>query len=178
MKADRKPSCHIAYPSVASEVGFVYICPGRYEEKAGYPCAGQTGTMLEALLPLLVAKAPVVFGSTERTHYLITNAWPIVEFKRKTGRSVPLKSDVLSHQNVERLYQEIRSLRYVVACGNLAQRAIESCQHAFSLPAEVANATHTSRRALGCPSNENLPRRLNEWAESVAMQFSQFDYPK
>lgn len=171
MTSLREPGCHIAFPDVPSGIGFLYICPGRYEERAGYPCAGQTGLMLEAALPLLVAKMPNIFTSAERKRYLITNAWPKVEFKRKTGRSVPLKSDVASRANVEGLYQEIKALRYVVACGNLAHFAIERCQEAFPLEAVVAKVSHTSRRALGCPTNAKLPARLNEWAESVAMQF-------
>ena len=167
----RETGCHIAIPEVPTGVGFVYICPGRYEERVGYPCAGQTGAMLEALLPLLVETMPTIFTSAERTRYLITNAWPRVEFRRKTGRSVPLKSELVSRVNLERLYQEIKALRYVVACGNLAHFAMENCHKAFPLDATVAKAFHTSRRALGCPTNAKLPVRLREWAESVATQF-------
>lgn len=171
MATYRKAGCHIALPTVPSDVGFVFICPGRYEEKYGKPCAGQTGVMLEAALPLLFARMPRVFLSTERQRYLITNAWPQVEYKAKTNRSVPLKSEISLIENVEGLYHEVKSLRYVVACGNLAHVAIELCKQVFYLEATVAKVSHTSRLALGCPTNANLHARLDEWAGSVTQQF-------
>lgn len=171
MATYRRPGCHIAQPEFPSEVGFVFICPGRYEEKAGKPCAGQTGVMLESALPHLCERMPGVFSSPERLNYLITNAWPQVEYKAKTGRSVPTESEVLLLDNVEGLYHEIESLRYVVACGNLAHAAITRCQQVFELKAVVARVSHTSRQALGCPTNANLPIRLKQWASSVIRQF-------
>lgn len=171
MATYRRPDCHIALPELPSEVGFVFICPGRYEEKAGKPCAGQTGVMLESALPLLHKGIPRVFTSSERLKYLITNAWPQVEYKANTGRSVPTESEVLLLENVEGLYHEIQSLRYVVARGNLAHAAINQCQQVFKLEAAIARVSHTSRQALGCPTNANLPIRLNQWASSVIRQF-------
>lgn len=171
MTACRKLDCHIALPQIESEVGFVFICPGRYEEKKGAPCSGQTGAMLEKALPLLFEKMPTVFSSTNRHDYLITNAWPHVEYKKKTGRSVPRKSEILLLENLEGLYLEIKSLKYIVACGKLAHAAIDLCHERFHLDAAVAKVAHTSRQALGCPTNAELPSRLEKWAATVTQQF-------
>lgn len=137
------------------------------------PCAGQTGVMLETALPLLFARMPTVFQSVERHRYLITNAWPQVEHKARTGRSVPRKSEISSRENVERLYHEVKSLRYLVACGRLAHISIELCQQIFHLEATVAKVSHTSRQALGCPTNAGLHARLDEWARSVTEKFAE-----
>ncbi len=171
MTTYRPPSCHLELPKFPSGVGFVFICPGRYEEKQGRPCAGQTGVMLEAALPLLFAKRPQIFPSPERDHYLITNAWPTVEYKGKTMRSVPLKSYIMLEQNIERLYHELKGLQYIVACGKLAHLVLDLCRQNFPLQAAVAQVSHTSRQALGCPTKADLPNRLDQWAESVVQQF-------
>jgi hypothetical protein len=171
MPTYRESGCHIAVPKVQNQVGFVYICPGRHEERLGKPCAGQTGVMLESALLLLHAKKPEIFWSSERQHYLITNAWPHVEYKKKTHRSVPLVSEISSHENLERLYHEIKLLQYIVACGKLAHVAVDRCRKAFRLESVVAQVSHTSRPALGYPTNEDLPVRLDEWAYSVVKQF-------
>lgn len=173
MTTYRKPGCHIALPPVPSEVGFVFICPGWYEEKYGMPCAGQTGVMLDAALPLLFARMPTIFQSVERHRYLITNAWPQVEYKARTGRSVPRKSEISSRENVEGLYHEVKSVRYLVACGGLAHIAIGLCQQIFHLEATVAKVSHTSRQALGCPTNAELHARLDQWARSVTEKFAE-----
>src|SRR5688572_12744209 len=115
--------CHIALPDHPSETGFVFICPGRFEETAGYPCAGQTGRMLEAALPLLSQALPSTFPTGRRESYLITNAWPKAEYPAKTGRSVPTEAEIMSGENIERLFQEVGALRFVVACGDLAHVA-------------------------------------------------------
>lgn len=169
----RKPGCHIALPVGKCEVGFVFICPGQYEEKYGIPCSGQTGRMLEAAIPLLFEKLPTIFSSATRKDYLITNAWAQVEYRKKTSRSRPRKSEVLSHENLEGLYHEVKSLQYIVACGILAHNAVERCRTDFQLKAVVARAPHTSRQALGCPTNADLPGRLDRWAVSVVGQFQQ-----
>ena len=166
----RQSGCHIALPSIARDVGFVFICPGRYEEKHGRPCAGQTGVMLDAALSLLVMRMPKLFPDAGRYQYLITNAWPQVEYRAKTKRGVPLISEISRRENVEGLYQEIKSLRNIVACGNLAHHTVKLCRQMFDLEASVAYVTHTSRPALGFPSNANLHTRLKTWATSVVEQ--------
>ncbi|MBK6359886.1 hypothetical protein [Candidatus Skiveiella danica] len=168
-----KSNCYISFPPVKGNVGFVFICPGRFEERAGKPCAGQTGKILEVALPFLCALKPNIFLSENRYSYLITNAWPVVEYKEKTNRSVPTRFEVSAIETVARLYAEIKDLQYVVACGNLAHLAVELCKTNHGLKAAVAKATHTSRQAFGCPTNEELPIRLWEWADQVAKQFKQ-----
>ncbi|WP_454902887.1 hypothetical protein [Variovorax gossypii] len=110
------------------------------------------------------------FPDKTRNNYLITNAWSRVEYRAKTGRSVPTEEEVTSAENIARLFQEVRSLQFVIACGVLAHVAVAECQSLFGLQAVVAKVTHTSRQALGCPRREELEGRIQQWADSVVSQ--------
>jgi len=165
-----QPSCHISRPDYPSSAGFVFICPGRYEETNGRPCVGQTGAGLENGLRHLSARRPDLFPSTRRYDYLITNAWHHVEFVAKTGRSVPFPIEVATRQNTERLCTEIRPLTHVVACGTLAHLAVKLCADFLGYDGTIAYVAHTSRQALGCPSVEHYDQAMSDWASQVIEQ--------
>ena len=76
-------------PCASATTGFVFICPGRFEAKRGYPCAAGTGANLARVLLELNARLPDVFSSPSRNSYVITNSWATVEYPALTGRSVP-----------------------------------------------------------------------------------------
>ncbi len=155
----------------AGQVGFVFICPGRFEEREGRPCAGQTGKGLDDGLSYLVRLRQDLFASRNRYDYLITNAWPQVEYKKKTNRSVPDCSDVTPRQNIERLFAEIKGLSHVVACGELAHIAVRISVEFLLFSGKVAYVKHTSRQSLGCPTKDQYEGTLNDWAQSVVKQF-------
>jgi hypothetical protein len=162
--------CYYNAPKKTSSTGFVFICPGSFEEKASRPCAKQTGVVAELGIGELSTSLPKVFPYRDRYDYLITNAWPNVEYPKKTNRSVPTKDEVLDAKNLERLHAEIKGLHTVVVCGKLAHEAVRACVKLYNFKGKVAYVKHTSRRAIGCPTNENLPAVMRTWADDVIKQ--------
>ncbi|OOE92016.1 hypothetical protein BZG76_09240 [Salinivibrio sp. AR647] len=163
--------CHIHRPKDSGQVGFVFICPGRFEEREGRPCAGQTGRVLDDGLCHLVQMRGDLFTSRNRYDYLITNAWPQVEYKKSTNRSVPNCIEVTSKQNIQRLFSEINGLSHVVACGELAHLAVRICVEFLNFSGNVAYVKHTSRQSMGCPTKEQYDSTVRDWAKSVIQQF-------
>lgn len=99
-----------------NRVAFVFSCPGRHEESAGYPAAKGTGRNLDLLLSLLAA----ALGRTDlaRENVTITNAWPFVEYKAKTGRTEATEREITSPENVARLQRELQDVTdFVIFCG-------------------------------------------------------------
>jgi hypothetical protein len=168
---EQETLCHIHWPKNAGQVGFVFICPGRFEEREGRPCAGQTGRVLDDGLSHLVQMRDDLFTSQNRYDYLITNAWPQVEYKESTNRSVPKCSEVTSKQNIQRLFSEINGLSHVVACGELAHLAVRICVEFLNFSGNVAYVKHTSRQSLGCPTKGQYESTVKDWAKSVFQQF-------
>jgi hypothetical protein len=165
--------CYLNVPDNPGTTGFVYICPGQREDQYGRPCAGQTGTMLDRALPYLQGLRPRIFPYLSRYEYLITNAWPEVEYpgQDKRERSVPKAVEVASMINIEGLYGEIAHLKHVVACGDLAHLATKLWIEFLGLEGRVAYVKHTSSPALGCPTREQLDGAVQGWAISVAEYF-------
>ncbi len=159
--------CHINKPIKKSKVGFVFICPGRFEEAKKKPCSGQTGTNLQDALGFLSKNKNNIFHSTDRYDYLITNSWDTIEYKAKTNRSTPDFVEVLDRENIIRLFNEIKELSFVVACGVHAHIAVKACQEFLGFNGKVVNVKHTSSQALGCPTAEERNSRIEEWANSV-----------
>lgn len=165
-------SCHINLPVQAGRTGFVFICPGRFEQRSGRPCAGQTGTHLEAAVQHLAAMQPSHFPHRSRYDYLITNVWDRVEFKGLTLRSVPTKDEVANPANLLRLHKELAGLENLVACGALAHHAVRRCIATYGFSGRVAYVKHTSRQALGCPTRAQYPQTIMDWAAEVVRQLA------
>jgi hypothetical protein len=162
--------CHLHQPEIYASTGFIFICPGRYEEKECRPCSGQTGQGLKDGLAHLHRLRPDWFPSADRYDYLITNAWDRVEYKAKTGRSMPTSVEVAVRRNVERLYSEIARLDRVIACGEQAHLAVHLCTEFLGYSGVVAYAPHTSRQALGCPNAAAYEGAIQRWAEGIIGQ--------
>jgi hypothetical protein len=151
---------------------FVFICPGRFEAQRGYPCAAGTGANLARALPVLHALDPMRFPSSERADYIVTNAWPQVEYPALTGRSVPTVAEVLQADNLQRLANELSGVRWVVACGAQAHEAVRALRHRGALAAEVAYARHLSQRAINSlRAASDTAGRIALWCASVQQQF-------
>ena len=106
-------------------VAVVFSCPGRHEEAAGYPAAKTTGRNLDRLLSLL-SKA-LNRNDLTRSNITITNAWPEVEYKAKTGRSEATAKEVKAPENVKRLQQELDEITdFVIFCGDTARAASQN----------------------------------------------------
>ncbi|MCX7694040.1 hypothetical protein LCC91_13255 [Tepidimonas taiwanensis] len=159
-------------PCPGARTGFVFICPGRFEAQRGYPCAAGTGANLARVLVALHGLDPQRFPSPYRVDYVITNAWPQVEYPALTGRSVPTVAEVLQSENLARLAAELAGLRTVVACGAQAHEAVRALRASGALAAEVAYGRHLSQRAINTLRGAtDTPGRIALWAADVAQQF-------
>jgi len=103
-------------------VAVVFSCPGRHEEAAGHPAAGSTGRNLEILLTLL--GQALNRSDLARVNVTITNAWPLVEYRGKTGRTEATVKEITAEGNTARLQQELAGITdFVIFCGARARSA-------------------------------------------------------
>ncbi|MGQ9725064.1 MAG: hypothetical protein ACUVVU_06895 [Tepidimonas sp.] len=161
-------------PCPGARTGFVFICPGRFEAQRGYPCAAGTGANLGRVLVELHRRDPVRFASMHRVDYVVTNAWPQVEYPALTGRSVPTLAEVLQPNNLRRLAAELAGLQWVVACGALAHEAVRALRDGGRLVAQAAYGCHLSQRALNTMRGAtDTAGRVALWAAAVVQQLSQ-----
>jgi len=159
-------------PCPTSKVGFVFICPGRFEASRGFPCAAGTGANLARVLVELHARRPALFPSASRHEYVITNSWSEVEYPVLTGRSVPTEAEVLQTANLQRLAAEIAGLDRIVACGAQAQAAMRALQASGAITAQVAIGRHLSQRSVNMiPGGTDTPSRIRLWCDAVLAQF-------
>ncbi|MDM7456397.1 MAG: hypothetical protein P3W97_003865 [Tepidimonas sp.] len=160
-------------PCPGAATGFVFICPGRFEAQRGYPCAAGTGANLARALIELHRRDPVRFSSPHRADYVVTNAWPRVEYPALTGRSVPTSEEVLDQDNLHRLAAELGGLRWVVACGAQAHAAVRALRDAGWLAADIACERHLSQRSINTLRvGADTASRIAHWCAAVLEQFS------
>ncbi|WP_312422252.1 hypothetical protein [Anaerospora hongkongensis] len=116
-----------------NQFAFVFSCPGREEEKAGYPAAKMTGINLAKLFVVLnEMKMKDYHFARERV--TITNAWANVEYDAKTCRSEATNEEVLSPENLLRLGAELKAVtELIVGCGQKARLAIQALAAAEQL---------------------------------------------
>ncbi len=168
-------ACHIHHPPMPGDVGFVFICPGSKEVRDCGPVKGTTGANLDKGLAILKCERPDLFPHPTRTEYLVTNAStvPLHRAKNVTGtsdRTTPGVLAVLTKQNIERLKDELGTLKVVIACGEEAQVAVRACKEFVDLSAHVVNINHTSDNGLGRPKAGNKPEAIKRWAKGVLDQ--------
>ncbi|WP_312522187.1 hypothetical protein [Anaerospora sp.] len=109
-----------------NQVAFVFSCPGREEEKAGYPAAKMTGINLAKLFVVLNEMKMKDYHFT-RERVTITNAWANVEYDAKTCRSEATNEEVLSPDNLNRLLAELAAVtELIVCCGQKARLAVQA----------------------------------------------------
>jgi uracil-DNA glycosylase len=102
-----------------NRVAVVFSCPGRHEEMAGRPAAKATGKNLELLLSIL---GEALGRDLSREKVTITNAWPEVEYRGKTGRTEASPKEITAAENVARLQQELQDITdFVIFCGERAR---------------------------------------------------------
>lgn len=119
-----------------NDVAFVLSCPGRYEELAGHPAAGNTGKSLQLLIDRLGTN--ISLPDLARVHITITNAWPDIEYKGKTGRSEATGAEVNRSDNIMRLADELQHVsKLVVFCGAKAKLACQQLIKHNLLPTTV-----------------------------------------
>ena len=158
-------------PSPGARLGFVFICPGRFEANRGYPCAAGTGANLARVLVDLNGRRAELFTSPFRDVYVITNSWARVEYPALTGRSVPSEAEVLEPENLRRLAAEIEALEIVIACGAQAHTAVRALKASGALQARVAFGRHLSQRSVNMiPGGTDTTSRIRLWGDAVLAQ--------
>ncbi|MEO6410142.1 MAG: hypothetical protein ABIO45_15515 [Burkholderiaceae bacterium] len=157
--------------SLGARTGFVFICPGRFEQARGYPCAAGTGANLARALVELARRAPELFPAPDRHSYVITNAWAQVEYMALNQRSVPSEAEVLMPDNLARLAGEISALTTVVACGAHAHAAVRVLVAQGAVGARVAYARHLSQRSVNMiAGGSTTDDRIARWVDQVLAQ--------
>lgn len=151
--------------SVHHEVGdcnrfaFVLSCPGRLEAEADppRPAQGQTGENLARLVAALPADTPHL-QSLQRGHTHIANAWPHVEHNALTGRTEPMRREVLGDANLARLACELSDIEVaVICCGKLAALAVHCLASGGRLPqgVDVAFLPHLGTRGINSTASKD-----------------------
>lgn len=116
-----------------NQFAFVFSCPGREEEKAGYPAAKMTGINLAKLF-IVLNEMKMKDYHFARERVTITNAWANVEYDAKTCRSEATNEEVLSLDNLSRLGGELKAVtELIVGCGQKARLAIQALAAAKQL---------------------------------------------
>lgn len=138
--SDGSSGSHLMSPhfsrGTATHVAFVLSCPGRHEELAGHPAAGNTGKNLGRLLEYLGPRLDL--PHLERSHVTIANAWAGIEYKDKTGRSEASDLEVRQADNIFRLAHELRHVTLlIVFCGEKAKLAAQELRELELLPNSI-----------------------------------------
>ena len=157
----------------ATEVAFVFSCPGREEERARprRPAKGRTGDNLRDLLRIMVKKhcgavakitGPRVF---RRGCVRITNAWDKVEYKKKTGRSQAADDEILTSHNLDRLRHELSGIEHaIICCGDKASLAVGALRERQEINRTVGvfSIPHLGNQGLNSKYRNNmLPEARN-----------------
>lgn len=127
-------------------VAFVFSAPGAREVAAGKPVAGTTGENLDFALEYLHSKRSLLFASSQRYAYRITNASPL-PLARSRGdlASEARPAHVVERANIARIKRELRGCDLVILCG----RRAELLSPLIAAPGRVTiNMSHTGNRAL------------------------------
>lgn len=161
------------------KIAFIFSCPGKEEEKAKKPVAGQSGKNLDLLLTMLNQKHPELFLYTDRYNYRITNAWATVEHEAKTGRSEAKPSEIRNPLNIKRMREEIHDMTSVIFFGKRAQGVIK---HLNLDGIKVIHSRHTSFQCLNrmklrskydckkCVRLSNTQQRLEILLDEISKQ--------
>lgn len=160
-------------PCPGARTGFVFICPGRFEQARGLPCAAGTGANLMRALAVLHVRRPDLFPTADRFSYVVTNSWDSVEFPNLTGRSVPTETEVLQPGNLRRLAEEVAQLEVVVACGAQAHVAMRALLESGASRARLATARHLSQRSVNMiTGGSDTAGRIAAWCDGVLAQLA------
>ena len=158
----------------ATDVAFVFSCPGKKEEEAQRPASGDTGVNLCDLLSIMIEKhrdtvAKIAKPSTFcRRSVRITNAWSKVEYNSKrngtiigTGRSEATDDEILYPGNLDRLRSELSGIEHaIICCGEKARLAVDRLRDGNELERTVGvfRLPHLGNQALNNRwRNKTLP---------------------
>lgn len=102
------------------KVAVLLSCPGRLEQIAGKPAAGQTGVILNAILNRI---------GLNRSDIAINNTYARVIYKAQDGRTEPNYSEALDPKNIRRLEKDLfPEVKIIIAMGKVAVAAARELQ--------------------------------------------------
>ena len=176
----------------ATDVAFVFSCPGQAEESARppRPASGGTGDNLRDLLCITKKKygravarisGPSVF---RRGCVRIACAWDKVEYELKTGRSEATDGEILDRGNLDRLQSELSGIQHaIICCGDKASLAVDRLRDGNELEPTVGvfRLPHLGNKALnnrwrnktlpdGCSPAARRRLRIGRVAECLSAQ--------
>ena len=144
--------------------------PGREEEKAARPAAGETGKTLQIALAKLHAIDNSNFPSSKLDDYTIANAIESIHYKNKTGRTEATNSEICDSTNIERIKRILSSCKAVVSLGDKAFLAIKTAKY----KGIIFTAKHPSLQSLNSnyaskesSSIERRKDRINQWVNDL-----------
>ncbi|GHU25843.1 hypothetical protein AGMMS50256_01360 [Betaproteobacteria bacterium] len=112
---------HFCKGDAQNKVAFILSTPGKLEEEAGCPAAGDTGNNINAILGLLNKSDPIHFPNIDRYRYLITNASTKVMHSAKDNKKTEdTDSNITEQQNINRIRMEVKHCTIVILCGGKA----------------------------------------------------------
>ena len=159
----------------ATDVAFVFSCPGRKEEEAQRPASGGTGVNLCDLLRILVEKhrdtvAKITGLRAFRRGYVrITNAWAGVEYAgknpEKPNRTEADDDEILDSSNLDRLQRDLSGIEHaIICCGDKASLAVGALRERqeISRTVGVFSIPHLGNRVLNSKyRNDMFPEARN-----------------
>lgn len=139
----------------AKQIALVFSCPGQEEDKLGRPTAGQTGENLDTFLEQFTGST-----SVNRYDYRITNAYDKVFYESKDGRTEATTAEILSDNNLQRLFNEVADIdKVIISFGKKAKMALDAVAKQFPLKAKVIETKHLGLQSLNRMEVDN-PKQL------------------
>lgn len=149
---------------------FLLSAPGKVEENAGRPAAGETGKTLEMALEILHKKDADAFPSLRLDDYTIANAVEEIHYKAKSGRTEGNEKEITDPKNMARINNILENSQTVIALGDKAHLAVKTSNYKKRL----LTANHPSLVSLNSKykSNKKLPRerridRICQWVDDL-----------
>lgn len=149
---------------------FLLSAPGKMEDNAGRPAAGETGKTLEIALEILHKKDAHAFPSVKLDDYTIANAVEEIHYKAKTGRTEGNEKEITVPRNMARINKILENSHTVIALGEKAQLAVKKSTY----KKQLLTANHPSLVSLNSKykSDKRLPKerridRTRQWVEDL-----------
>ena len=127
------------------KAALIFGTPGKEEEANNFPVPGRIRKNLGAVLEKLKTKN--YFNEYESIYdFRITHAFAgTQEHKSRAKKEKAIETEILSENNLDRLYGEISDIKEFIICfGNKAHLAIEEIKHKLDDGIKVVKVSHLS----------------------------------
>lgn len=138
---------------------FLFSCPGLKELNSNKPCAGATGSNLDKILDILRTMNPQITTPKTRNDLYINNAWPLVEYKKITGRTEASISDLNQNWNIVRLRDELAHVKKIIAFGNNAKHVVNIIK-SYNPHLITAGSIHISMTSINTSITHDINNKV------------------